>query len=208
MDKETLLSTLNEKLGETQLSERTLTAYIEGHPVAEGEEPGEAYFTAATTFLKSLEGQYRHDVAEGIEKGKKPLETPPTNPPKHNEESEELRKMRERVEALEKADKDRASAETQTELVKKVKKAMKEQNATDEYVLTQIFKGVTLDPAKSVADLTKEMLNAYDTEYKACRGSGAHPRNTNPGSGGSGESRSKRFFERVKKKEGWGAQKK
>lgn len=69
-------------------------------------------------------------------------------------------------------------AETQAALVKKVKAAMKEQNATDDYVLTQTLKGVTLDPAKSVEDLTKEMLVKYDAEFKACRGNGATPDRT------------------------------
>lgn len=210
MEKETILSTLTEKMGDTQLSDRTLTAYIDAHPVAEGTEPDEAYFTAAATFLKSLEGQYNHDVSEGIKKGAS--KTPPTNPqtpPGGGETDPDRQKLLDRIAALEKANTERANAETQTALVAKVKAEMKKSNATDTYVLEQTFKGITLDPAKSVADLTTEMLAKYDAEYKACRGEGAAPRQTNPGGGGGGgtETRSDRFFAKVKKKEGW-AQKK
>lgn len=209
MEKETILSTLTEKLGDTQLSERTLTTYIESHPVADGAEPDEAYFTAATKFLQSLEGQYKHDVAEGIKKGGT---TPPKDtdtPPGGESDNKELKELREKVVALEQDRTDRQKAETQAALVKKVKTAMKEQNATDDYVLTQTFKGVTLDPAKSVDDLVTEMLAKYDAEYKACRGDGAAPRqNSQGGGGGKTETRSDRFFARKKKREGGWSQNK
>lgn len=209
MEKETILSTLTEKLGDTQLSERTLNAYIESHPVADGAEPDEAYFTAATTFLQSLEGQYKHDVAEGIKKGGTPPPKGTETPPGNETDSKELKELRDKVGKLEKALDDRDKAETQTALVKKVKSAMKQQNATDDYVLNQAFKGVTLDPAKSVDDLVKEMLTKYDAEYKACRGDGATPRqNKEGGGGGKTETRSDRYFARKKKREGGWSQNK
>lgn len=209
MEKETILSTLTEKLGDTQLSERTLTAYIDSHPVADGAEPDEAYFTAATQFLQSLEGQYKHDVAEGIKKGGTPLPKGTQTPPSNETDNKELKELRDKVAALEKDRTTREQAETQAALVKKVKAAMKEQNATDDYVLNQTFKGVTLDPAKSVDDLATEMLTKYDAEYKACRGDGAAPRqNKEGGGGGKTETRSDRFFARKKKREGGWSQNK
>lgn len=199
MEKETILSTLTEKLGNTQLSQRTLTCYIESHPIAEGAEPDEAYFSSAVSFLQSLQGQYSHDVAEGLKKG-----TTPPKPELSPKENSELTEMKKKLEQLEKANKDRIDAETQTALVKKVKTAMRDKNATDNYVLQQTFKGVTLDPAKSVEDLTTEMLNKYDSEYKACRGNGAPPRTQNQGgSGGKTVTRADRFFARKGQKEGW-----
>lgn len=209
MEKETILSTLTEKLGDTQLSERTLTAYIDSHPVADGAEPDEAYFTAATTFLQSLEGQYKHDVAEGIKKGGTPPPKGTQTPPSNETDNKELKELRDKVAALEKDRNSREQAETQAALVKKVKAAMKEQNATDDYVLNQTFKGVTLDPAKSVDDLVAEMLTKYDSEYKACRGDGATPRqNKEGGGGGKTETRADRFFARKKKREGGWSQNK
>lgn len=202
MEIETILSTLTEKMGDTQLSDRTLTAYIEAHPVAEGTDPDEAYFTTATTFLKSLEGQYNHDVAEGIKKGGTPPPPNPKNLPGGGADPER-QKLLDRIDALEKAQKERTDAETQTALAAKVKAEMKKSNATDTYVLEQTFKGITLDTKKSVADLTTEMLAKYDAEYKACRGEGAAPRQTTGGSGGTTETRSDRFFAKVKKREGW-----
>lgn len=85
-----------------------------------------------------------------------------------------------------------------------VKAEMKKQGATDDYVLTQTLKGVTLDTKKSVADLTKEMLTAYDSEYTACRGKGAAPRNGENGGGSKGKTVADAFFANKQKKEGWG----
>lgn len=204
MEQEKILSSLTERLGETQFSERTLNAYIDSHPVAEGAEPDEAYFESAANFFKSLEGQYRHDVAEGIKKAGTPPVVKPSNDTTPSSNDNELKELREKVASLEKAQKEQVEKVTQTELAQKVKKAMKEQNATDDYVLEQTFRGITLDPAKSVDDLAKDMLAKYDAEYKACRGEGAPPRqNTTGGGGGKTETRSDRFFAKKSKKEGW-----
>ena len=67
MEQEKILSTLNEKLGETSFSTQTLQKYIELNPVPEGKEPDEIYFNTAVGFLKGMQGQYNHDVATEIE---------------------------------------------------------------------------------------------------------------------------------------------
>ena len=83
MEKETLLSTITERLGETPLSQRTISDYIDQNLPAEGTEPDDAYWTRHVNVLKSLAGNYRSDLAAGIEGFKrtfKPSTTPPGNP--------------------------------------------------------------------------------------------------------------------------------
>ena len=70
------LSTLTEKLGKTSFSQKTLETYVGKHLPSEGTEPDDAYWALHTEVLKTLEGQYNHDVAEAVEEAKKNFATP------------------------------------------------------------------------------------------------------------------------------------
>lgn len=205
MEQEKILSTLSEQLGETSFSQQTLQKYIELNPLAEGVEPDEAYFTKAVNFLKGMQGQYNHDVATKVEdfkKNYKPTtkDTPPPPPPTPNKEVEEMRAqmkaIQEKLDASE-------NQKVQAELLSKVKAEMKAKNATDSYVLEKTLQGVTLDSSKPLDTLVNEMLSKYDTEYKACRGDGATPRNAT-GGGNKPKTAVDNYFARKAKREGWG----
>ena len=207
MEKEQILSTLNERLGaegiKTDGFQRTFNAYIDANLPAEGTEPDEAYWNRHTTFLKSLSGQFSHDVAEQVKEQTKnvpPTPQPPKSEPQSNKEVEDLKQT---VADLKKRLDEKESKQTQEQLMSQVKAAMKKEGATDEYVLKQTLRGVTLDAKKSVEELSKEMLTAYDSEYTACRGKGAAPRNGG-GSGGSSDKPFGNYFAKKKAKENWG----
>lgn len=208
MEKEKILSTINERLGaegiKTDAFQRTFNTYIDANLPAEGTEPDEAYWDKHTNFLKSLSGQFNHDVAKQVKEQTKnvpPKPEPPKPDPQPNKEIEDLRKT---VADLTKRLDEKDSKAAQEQLMSQVKAEMKKQGATDEYVLEQTLRGVTLDTEKSVADLAKEMLTAYDSEYTACRGKGAAPRNGNQGGGGNTKNAADAYFARKQKKEGWG----
>ena len=207
MEKEQILSTINERLGtegiKTDGFQRTFNAYIDANLPAEGTEPDEAYWTRHTTFLKSLSGQFSHDVAEQVKlqmKNIPPAPQPSKLEPQPNKEVEDLKQT---VADLKKRLDEKDSQQTQQQLMSQVKAAMKKEGATDEYVLKQTLKGVTLDTKKSVEDLAKEMLTAYDSEYTACRGKGAAPRNGG-GSGGSSDKPFGNYFAKKNAKENGG----
>lgn len=211
MEKEQILSTLNEKLGaegiKTDGFQRTFNAYIDANLPAEGTEPDEAYWNKHTTFLKSLSGQFSHDVAEQVKAQTKNVSPAPQPPKPESQPNKEIEDLRKTVADLTKRLDEKESKQTQQQLMSQVKAEMKKQGATDEYVLKQTLRGVTLDTKKSVEELAKEMLTAYDSEYTACRGKGAAPRNG--GGGGNAKNAADAFFARKQKKEGWGnAQKK
>ena len=208
MEKEKILSTLNEKLGaegiKTDAFQRTFSAYIDANLPAEGTEPDEAYWNRHTAFLKSLSGQFNHDVAEQVKeqvKNTPPAPQPPKPDPQPNEEIESLKSA---VAELTKKLENQESQQTQEQLMTKVKEVMKKEGATDDYVLKQTLRGVTLDAKKSVDELVKGLMEAYDSEYTACRGKGAAPRNGNQGGGGNTKNAADAFFARKQKKEGWG----
>lgn len=210
MEKEKILSTINEKLTaegiKTEDFQRTFDDYLSENLPAEGAEPDDAYWAKHVKILKSLSGQVNHVVASKVEDFKKNYKPSPANnePPKSNPEpNKEVEELKKTVADLTKRLDEKESKQAQEQLMSQVKAEMKKQGATDEYVLKQTLRGVILDTKKSIADLAKELLTAYDSEFTACRGKGAAPRN----GGASGGAKDKPFggyFAQKKAKEGWG----
>ena len=225
MEIEKIVSTVQEQLGKTSFSAQTIQKYVELNPVAEGQEPDEAYFTKAKSFFEGLQGQYNHDFSTQFSEAKKNLLTedafknmtaeqlaevkklvdglkPSVTP---STESEEVKALKEQIKNLESRLDNGDKAKRQAELLSKVKAAMKEQKASDEYVLDNALRGVELDEKKSVEDLTKECLAKYDAEYLKCRGAGAPPRVATPGAPEAKTWLDKKFEQKAKT-EGWGKQ--
>lgn len=206
MEKEQILSTLNEKLGQTSLSERTINDYISENLPAEGTEPDEAYWEKHAKILKSLGGNFSADVAAQVEDFKKNYKPgdqkgQPKEDPKPNKGVEELKRQ---FEELSKKLTEKETQLTQQQLLAKVKAAMVAKGAEDEYVLKQTLRGVTLDTKKSVPELAEELLKSYDSELTACRGKGAAPRNGGTGGSGKEKNSTDAYWARKQKKEGWG----
>ena len=224
MEIEKIVSTVQEKVGNTDFSAQTIQKYVELNPVAEGQEPDEAYFTKAKDFLTAMQGQYNHDFstkfneakknllsedtfknlsAEQLAEVKKLLEGLKPSQQPQPQESEEVKSLREQIKALsDRLDND-DKAKQQAELLSKVKAVMRENKASDEYVLENALRGVELDATKSVEDLAKECLAKYDSEYLRCRGAGAPPRTGGVG-GTDGDSELKKRFKKKFEKEGIG----
>lgn len=231
MEIEKIVSTVQERVGNTDFSTQTIQKYVELNPVADGQEPDEAYFTKAKEFLSAMQGQYNHDFSTKFTEAKKNLltedtfksmsadqlaevkkllegvagEPQPTGHQEPSHESDEVKALKAQIakltERLDNGDK----AKQQAELLQKVRTAMKEQKANDDYVLDNTLRGVELDVTKSVEDLAKEQLARYDAEYLRCRGAGAPPRQSE-GGGSAGESWLDRKFKQKAAKEGWGKQ--
>jgi len=227
MEIEKIVSTVQEKIGNTDFSAQTIQKYCELNPVAEGQEPDEAYFTKAKDFFTGLQGQFNHDFSTKFAEAKKNLLTEDTFKnmsaeqltqlktliegikPKevvNHEESEEVKKLKEEIAALTERLDNGDSAKQKAEILAKVKTAMKEAKASDDYVLDKTLEGADIDVKKSVEDLTKEYLAKYDAEYLKCRGNGAPPR-LSGGGGGDGETELDRRFRKKAEKEGWGKKK-
>lgn len=224
MEIEKIVSTVQEKIGNTDFSAQTIQKYVELNPVAEGQEPDEAYFNKAKDFLTAMQGQYNHDFSTKFADAKKNLLTedtfknmsseqlsevkklleglkPAPKPDPH--ESEEVKALKEQIKSLtDRLDND-DKAKKQAELLSKVKAVMKENKANDDYVLDNTLRGVELDATKSVEDLAKEYLAKYDSEYLKCRGAGAPPR-TGGVRAGDGDSELKKRFKKKFEKEGIG----
>lgn len=227
MEIEKIVSTVQEKVGNTDFSAQTIQKYVELNPVAEGQEPDEAYFTKAVSFLQGMQGQFNHDFstkfaeakknlltedtfknmsAEQIAEVKKLIEGIKVTPSPTPNESEEVKALKEQIKQLTDRLDNGDKAKQKAELLQKVRTAMKEQKANDDYVLDNTLRGADIDVSKSVEDLTKEYLTKYDAEYLKCRGAGAPPR-LSSGGGGDTETELDKRFKRKAQKEGWGAKK-
>lgn len=209
MEKEQILSTINEKLTaegiKTEPYQRTLGDYLNENLPAEGTEPDDAYFDRHVRIFKSIAGQVNHVVATQVEDFKKNYKPeikndPPEPNPEPNKEVEELKRT---VADLSKRLDEKESKQTQEQLMSQLKAEMKKLGAADDYVLRQTLRGVTLDTKKSVSDLAKEYMTAYDSELTACRGKGAAPRNGNPNAGGDkGKTLADAYWEKKARKKG------
>lgn len=226
MEIEKIVSTLQERIGKTDFSSQTLQKACELFPVAEGQEPDEAYFTKLAGFVTSMQGQYNHDFSTKFKDVKKNLlsedtfkdmsaaqltelksilsrlEAPaPDEKPADNDEvnalKEEIAKLTERLDNGDKA-------KRQGELLQKVKAGMKAQKASDEYVLEKTLDGVVFDETKPLEALVQDYLTKYDAEYSRCRGTGTPPRQGIDGRGGEGNSWLDQQFAKKKAREGWG----
>lgn len=205
MDKEEILQRIKESAGDTGLSDRTLADYVDNNMPEEGKDPDDTYFTRHAAVLKSISGNFRHDVASAVEDFKKNWKPDPKPDPDGSGEDlkKSLAEWQKRVEDMEAklAEADRRTSRLSLE--KGVREAMRGKGASDEYVLGKVLDTADFGKETDVAKIAEELLPAYDAEYAACRGRGVAPR-FNAGGGGSGGSKDiDDFFSRKAKRESW-----
>lgn len=173
MEKETLLSTLTEKLGETPLSQRTLTAYIDDNLPAEGAEPDEAYWEKHTKFLKSLTGNYRADVAAGLEVAKRTLQQQSSSTEtQHKGGDPDLLKRIEQLEGkLAESAKNASASSLRSETTAKGKSL----KVANEAIWEDAVKAVQIGDNDSADDVTDKAKKEYERLLKRYYGEGTAP---------------------------------
>ena len=146
MEKEQILSAINEKLGNTNFSEKTISDYIDANLPAEGTEPDDAYFNKHVGFLKSLYGNFSADVAKQVNEAKAKLKPAPAQKKEPEDDTryaaleEKFDKLMGNYEKLTEQLSKKESEQTQAQLMSKVKAEMKRQGCNDEYVLRQTLR--------------------------------------------------------------------
>ena len=92
MEVEKIVSTVQEQVGNTDFSAQTIQKAIELFPVAEGQEPDEAYFSKVASFIKGMQGQYNHDFSTKFKEAQKNLLTKDTIKNMSDEQIAEIKK--------------------------------------------------------------------------------------------------------------------
>lgn len=178
MEKEQILSTLNEKLSaegiKTDAFQRTFNAYIDANMPAEGAEPDDAYWQKHVGILKSVSGQFSHDVAQQVndfKKNYKPV-TDPENKGGNGGEKSDLEKRLDQLEASMKESSKTASANALRSEVSAKGKSLKVAN---EAIWEDAVKAVKVGENDSADDVTAKAKKEYERLLKRYHGEGVAP---------------------------------
>lgn len=174
MEKEKILSTLTEKLGKTSFSQKTLETYVAKHLPDEGTEPDDAYWALHTEVLKTMEGQYNHDVAVAVEEAKKNFgNTSPTNPNSATPSTDNA--LAKRIEALEKALEDEKKKSSVDALKNSARGKSSELKVSNKAIWEDAVNMVEISEGMDEAKLVDAAKGIYETKLKAYIGEGATP---------------------------------
>lgn len=202
MEKELLISKLKEKIGSTNVSDKTIGAYVEAlmTTITNDEIVNDTFLENHASVVKVMGGQISHDASVEInkykeqnkidDKGKNKIEGLETIQSMLEEIKRDNSTLKER---LDKKDSDSLKAD----LVKKVIEGMKAKGANDAYVLKKAMQGVDIDVNKSVSELVETYLPLYDAEFKEARGNGEPPRSSSGGGGGNEDILDEYFSQKI-----------
>lgn len=187
MEKEKLSSDLKGLVGENSLSQRTWDDYIDNSvlPFLPVEDDKRSEFLAKqATVLKSLNGQFNHDVATKVNEAKKaivpPTQTPPTpiqtveiTPP--NNEATALAGLEKRLNDIEKAKALEVEVANKTKILSNVTAKAKELGADQSDLLEMVIGSTPLAENVMEDDYLKLIKAKYDEKYSKIYGEGVRP---------------------------------
>lgn len=200
MEKEQILSTLNEQLGQTSLSQRTISDYVDNNLPAEG---AEFDFERHAKILKSLNGNFSADVAKQVEdfkKNYKPSDST-TETPKGSGDPDLLK----RIEQLEGKLAESAKNATANNLRSEVTAKGKSLKVANEAIWEDAVKAVQIGDNDTAEDVTAKAKKEYERLLKRYHGDGAAPYGNSGRQGASKEAekeaadRRARFIEKMQR---------
>lgn len=208
MEKEQILSTINEKLTaqgiKTEPFQRTFGDYLNENLPTEGTEPDDAYFEKHVRVLKSLAGQYNHDFATAVEDFKKNWkpEAKTAETKTAGGEKSDLEKRLEQLESRLAENARNASAATlRSEVISKGKSL----KVANEAIWEDAVKAVEIGDKDSADDVTAKAKKEYERLLKRYYGEGAAPYGTSGRQGANKEAekeaadRRERFMEKMRR---------
>lgn len=171
--KEKILKAIKEKLGTTQLSDRTLNEVAVNYlaqTITTDEQLTDDAIASEVARLKVLEGQLNHEVAEKLKSQPKPNPVPPVEPPKVEPQKFELPK--EILKELEESRKFRQEYLQQQETLKQqaakdklfndVKAALSKAGCSDELMVRITMPQI--DYTKDLDENVKALTDVYNSE--------------------------------------------
>lgn len=170
MEKEKILSTINEQLGQTSLSARTIGDYVDNNLPAEG---AEFDFDRHVKILKSLNGNFSADVAAQVEDFKKNFKpaTSTTETQQKVEESELLKRIEQLEGKLAESAKNASASTLRAEATAKGKSL----KVANEAIWEDAVKAVQIGDNDSADNVTDKAKKEYERMLKRYYGEGATP---------------------------------
>lgn len=204
MEKEQILSTINEKLNaegiKTDAFQRTFGAYIDGNLPTEGTEPDDAYWQKHVGILKSISGQFSHDVAQQVNDFKKNYK-PVTNPEDKSKGEVEKSDFEKRLEQLENAQKESARNASVKALRSEVGAKGKSLKVANEAIWEDAVKAVYIGEKESADDVTTKAKKEYERMLKRYYGEGVSPYGSSGRQGASEEAKKESLNRRERHKQ-------
>ena len=182
MEKEQILSTLNEQLGKTSLSPRTINDYVGNNMPAEGSEFD---FERHVKILKSLNGNFSADVAAQVEDFKKNYkpETSTTETHHKDEESDLLKRIEQLENRLAESAKNASASTLRSEATAKGKSL----KVVNEAIWEDAVKAVQIGDNDSADDVTAKAKKEYERLLHRYYGEGIAPYGSSGRQGASKE---------------------
>ena len=224
MEKEEIFSGLNERLGTTQLSERTLSDYASAVQSEFSEESGvtDELWAKHVGILKSLNGNLHKDVSAEVKKWRDSQPAPGTGKPEEDTDEGEpasepsapewfskfSSSINKRFEALErereKERSERADAEFRNSVVAGFRSKFSDAGITvHDYQFNNALKEVKFDSSQGVEKCIDNLEKVYNAHLKSSGVSEfGYPHKGSVG-GRAGTSPQDEFFRRKASKEGW-----
>ena len=186
MEKEQILSKLNEQLGKTSLSPRTINDYVGNNMPAEGSEFD---FERHVKILKSLNGNFSADVAaqvtaqvEDFKKNYKPATSTTETHPK-GEESDLLKRIEQLENRLAESAKNASASTLRSEATAKGKSL----KVVNEAIWEDAVKAVQIGDNDSADDVTAKAKKEYERLLHRYYGEGIAPYGSSGRQGASKE---------------------
>lgn len=180
MDTEKILSQIKEKIGKTNLDDRTITEYISLH-LPEGAEPDDNFYRVAIATFKSFDGDFSHkvgntvkeQVAAKIEEFKKNNRSATSSaedtPPKKDDE------LIKRLEALERAYEQEKKINTINSLRNEVKSKADSLKVARKALWDDIVSTIEVPDGATADSLLDSVKPAYEAKLRSYLGDGAIP---------------------------------
>lgn len=183
MEQEQILSILTEQLGQTSLSQRTISDYVSANLPAEGQEFD---FERHAGILRSLNGNYSADMKKAVEDFKKNYKPEPPKPNPREDESKNdedsyLKRLEDKFKSLESRLEESERKNRDNALRKEVaglKDSLKVANAN---LWNDCVANVTADKDDTAETLTEKAKSLYEKKLREYFGTGATPYNGNSG---------------------------
>lgn len=210
MEKETLLTGFNERLGnpdangmyeQAGVSQRTLDAYVDGllPTITDDAEVNDTFWERHVNFIKAMGGQMRHEKADFV-KNYKPAPTPAPAPAPPADGNGEMAKLLERMEALENERKEEKRQLAVKGLRADVKAKAGAMNVSNKALWNDAVDLVECKDDMDAEAVAKEAKRIYEKKLKEYFGDGATPYGGNGGGGSASEEATKARREAFKKR--------
>ena len=191
METEKIISTIKQQIGTTDFSDRPIGKYVELNPVADGQEPDEAYFNRGSEFFKSLQGQYNADFSaklntqvEEFKKNYKPeveKKVEPDSEPSKGDGDKRYQELVDKYSKLEERLNEKEKSEAQTLYRKNLYDKFKDEISSRHLQFDPVYyKAIELehgdfDTSKNVSDVISEIIPTYEKMFTDNNRDGAIP---------------------------------